>query len=196
MSLFLEGYIFQREFPQQSHWDLTDIVLPLMPSPSESEGQGLVLKCVRPRRTPAWTRSWYGHKAPSYGCGRAVNGLHRMKNSCIARGILPGYFIKMCHKMITQGCKVWTLRLLIYGEAESPKRNISDHPGERSQGCSISCGWQGNLGSPQALRHSVPGAWLDIFWTFPSSSSHHRLADRPGEADLEAGFFLTQSSSW
>lgn len=46
MTLFLEGYLFQREFPQQSLGDLTDIVLSFMLSPWDLEGQILVLKDI------------------------------------------------------------------------------------------------------------------------------------------------------
>lgn len=100
MSLFLKGYVFQREFPQQSHWELTDIVLPFMPSPQELDGQTLVVKYVRPWRTPAWTCFRYNYKAHSYGCGRAVNGHHGKKMPALHMVHCPGTSLKCVRKWL------------------------------------------------------------------------------------------------
>lgn len=60
------------------------------------------------------------------GCGRAVDGCHEMKMLVEHMLRCPVTYPGCVRKMFTRSYKLRTLKLLICGEADSPKEDIPD----------------------------------------------------------------------
>lgn len=93
----MPSYLFQRELPQQNHWDLTDLVLSSTHHPRSWRA-----------RCSFWRMSGTGGSQQEHvsavttrgihmGCGRAVDGCHEMKMPHVT---LSCYLSRMCQENV------------------------------------------------------------------------------------------------